>query len=286
MPARAALVSLVLAGPGLAAPPASPLSPESDNAAIFAAIVAADPASTTNPAPVEQLVDAADLAEKRLATAEDVDAVAELLMYAGAARRLAAERAPADARAHLCAMLADAEQVLGRKALPAELADPASGLKAEALDGLKGAECPPTDAVPKPPPKPSAEPEGPAAAPASAPPPRRPVARLAVGGTLVGLAAPLLVGMAASLVARRNAAEALDAINAAYMAEQRPPTDAEAADGLAANDRYRRLGPVALGLGLAAGASLAAGLAVLLARPRAHSRARLRAGSAGLVYQF
>ncbi|MFY0539963.1 hypothetical protein [Nannocystis pusilla] len=37
---------------------------------------------------------------------------------------------------------------------------------------------------------------------------------------------------------------------------------------------------------LAAGASLAAGLAVLLARPRAHSRARLRAGGAALVYQF
>src|SRR5687768_3533730 len=113
MPARAALLSLVLAGPGLAAPPAPPLSPESDNAAILAAIDAADPAYATTPAPVEQVVAAAELAEKRLAAAEDADTFAELLMLAGAARRIASQRAPADAREHLCAMLADAELVLG-----------------------------------------------------------------------------------------------------------------------------------------------------------------------------
>ncbi|MDC0719938.1 hypothetical protein [Nannocystis bainbridge] len=286
MPARAALVSLVLAGPGLAAPPVSPLSPESDNAAIFAAIVAADPASTTTPASVEALVAAATLAEKRLAVAEDADAVAELLMYAGAARRLAAQRVPGDARLHLCAMLADAELVLQRSPPPpAEVADPAGGLKAEALDGLKDVECPPAVAV-QPEPQKEPAPEGPAAPPASPPPPRPSVARLAVGGTLAGLTAPLVVGMAASLVARRNAGEDIDAINAAYTGAERPPTDAELAAGVEANDRYRRLGPLALGLGLAAGASLAAGLAVLLARPRAHSRARLRATGAALVYQF
>ncbi|MFY0539965.1 hypothetical protein [Nannocystis pusilla] len=51
---------------------------------------------------------------------------------------------------------------------PAEVADAANGLKGEALDGLKGAECPPADAVQPEPQKPPA-PEGPTAPPASGP---------------------------------------------------------------------------------------------------------------------
>lgn len=128
--------------------------------------------------------------------------------------------------------------------------------------------------------------EGPAPAPAAEPPQGRSVARLAVGGTLAGLAAPLAVGMAASLVGRRHAAEDLAAINARYTAEDRPPTEAELAAGVELNDRGRRLGATALALGLTAGASLVAGLAVMLARSRADSRARLRASGAGLVYSF
>jgi hypothetical protein len=114
----------------------------------------------------------------------------------------------------------------------------------------------------------------------------RSVARRAVGGTLAGLAGALTIGTAASLTGRHNAREELDAINAAYMTENRAPTDEELAAGVAVNDRGRRLGITALALGLTAGASLVAGLVVLLARPRADSRARLRASGAGLVYSF
>ena len=102
----------------------------------------------------------------------------------------------------------------------------------------------------------------------------------------MGLAGALAGGMVASLVGRRNSAREVDAINAAYLAEDRPPTDVELAEGIAANARYERRGSAALALGLTAGASLAVGLAVMLARPRAASRARLRAAGAGLVYSF
>ena len=74
MHAGTALLSVFLAGPALAAPPAAEA-----NAAIMARINAADPALTQSPTPIEDLLDVAELAERRLAAATDPDDVGELL---------------------------------------------------------------------------------------------------------------------------------------------------------------------------------------------------------------
>ncbi|MDC0719107.1 hypothetical protein POL25_19535 [Nannocystis sp. bb15-2] len=114
MPARAALLSLVLAGPTLAAPP---LSPTASNAEINDEITAADPTITTdNLAPLERLITAAELVESRLADTSDVKDLGDLLTLAVTARRVAYQRT--NDAAHLCQLLATAERVLARTDTP------------------------------------------------------------------------------------------------------------------------------------------------------------------------
>lgn len=130
MPARAALLSLVLAGPGLAAPPASTV----DNDAILGEINAADPTITRPPAPLERLLAAAELAEERLHDAVDPDAASDLLTLTAAARKVAYQRT--GEAVHLCRLMAAAELVLGRGDLPAGLSAAATDFREEARGGL------------------------------------------------------------------------------------------------------------------------------------------------------
>jgi hypothetical protein len=124
MQAGTALLSVFLAGPALAAPPGA--RPAADaNAAIMARINAADPALTQSPTPIENLLDVAELAERRLAAATDLDDVGELLTHVGTAREIAHGRTGAPD--HLCRLLDAAGSVLARAGLPANL-------RTEALD--------------------------------------------------------------------------------------------------------------------------------------------------------
>jgi len=124
MQAGTALLSVFLAGPALAASPGA--RPAADaNAAIMARINAADPALTQSPTPIEDLLDVAKLAERRLAAATDPDDVGELLTHVGTAREIAHGRTGSPD--HLCRLLDTAGSVLARAGLPANL-------RTEALD--------------------------------------------------------------------------------------------------------------------------------------------------------
>ena len=126
MNAGVALLSVFLAGPALAAPPAArPVAEATDNATIMARINAADPALTQSPASVASLVAVAELAEHKLAVATDPDDVGELLTHVVTAREIAHERT--GAADHLCKLLAAAGAVLAR-------ADLQPNLRTEATD--------------------------------------------------------------------------------------------------------------------------------------------------------
>ena len=117
----AAVLSLLLAGPALAAPP---LGAASDNAAIHDEINAADPTITTPPAPLERLLTAAELAEARLETTAEPRDVADLLELTATARKVAYQRT--GAATHLCQLLTAAERVQAREGLPPRLKAEAS----------------------------------------------------------------------------------------------------------------------------------------------------------------
>lgn len=127
----AALLSLLLAGPALAGPP---LSPAADNDAIFEVINAADPSITDPPAPVGDLIAAAELAETRLAAATTATDVGDLLTLAATARKVAYRRTAA--AIHLCALLDASRLVLAREGLPASVQAEASGFADEARADL------------------------------------------------------------------------------------------------------------------------------------------------------
>lgn len=131
-------------------------------------------------------------------------------------------------------------------------------------------------------------PEGPASQPAQkdSTPPRRPRERVIAGSTLAAIGAGLGVGALAGLVGHLRARATIAEINATLVAEDRAPTAEEIELGVHANDRYKRLGTVALSLAIVGGVSLITGLAVALAPSRATSRARVRASGAGLLYSF
>ncbi|MDC0720614.1 hypothetical protein [Nannocystis bainbridge] len=288
MSLRAAL-SLVLAGPALAAPPGAPLiPPDADNVALWDHLNAADPSLTTAPAPVERAVAVAELAEARLAGADAVDVI-ELLMLASGARRVAYQRTDGTQRGlHLCALLHDAEVVLGRPELASAVVESATKFRDEARAGLTSHPTAPCVAPASVSNEIKAVPEGPAplTETADAPPPRRPIAKLAAGSALAVVGVALACGAFASLAGRRRADVSIAELNAAWVAEDRSPTLQELELGAAANRRYERLGTAALVLGIAGGVSLLTGLAVALAPQRAASRARVRASGAGLVYTF
>jgi len=118
MHSGAALLSVFLAGPALAVPPAVRPAEATSPAEILARINAGDPALTSSPGPVEALVEVAELAERRLAAATDPDEVAELLTHVGTAREIAHDRT--GAAEHLCKLLTAARSVLARDGLPAD----------------------------------------------------------------------------------------------------------------------------------------------------------------------
>ena len=120
MHAGTALLSVFLAGPALAAPPAvAPPAGATDNAAIMARINAADPSLTQSPTSIAELVEVAELAERKLVAATHADDVGELLTHVGTAREIAYERT--GAADHLCKLLAAAGDILARAGLPADL---------------------------------------------------------------------------------------------------------------------------------------------------------------------
>jgi hypothetical protein len=135
MNAGVALLSVFLAGPALAAPPAvRPVAEATDNATIMARINAADPALTQSPASVASLVAVAELAERKLAVATDPDDVGELLTHVATAREIAHERT--GAADHLCKLLAAAGGVLSRAGLQPNLRSEATDFTVRARTTL------------------------------------------------------------------------------------------------------------------------------------------------------
>lgn len=119
MHAGTALLSVFLAGPAMATPPAVRPPVEVDNATIMARINAADPALTRSPTSVADLVAVTELAERKLASATAPDDVGELLIHVATAREIAHERT--GAADHLCKLLAAATAVIARADLPSNL---------------------------------------------------------------------------------------------------------------------------------------------------------------------
>ena len=115
----AAWLSLLLAGPGLAAPPASPAgASEATQDRIFTVIKESDPEEMLpprTPRPLSELVEAAELAAAELARATPTE-VYELLSLLHDARGLAYRLSGRDA-AHLCAELGALAGLMQRKDL-------------------------------------------------------------------------------------------------------------------------------------------------------------------------
>ena len=295
----AALLSLLLAGPAFAAPR---LTPDSSNDAIFEAINAADPALTRTPAPVEDLIAAAELAETRLETATTPRAIGDLLTLAATARKVAYSRT--GSTLHLCALQAATRRVLAREGLPDNLRAEATGLSDDASAGLAahdGATCPrpapnTSDALflePSPAPEPQAEPllpmsgRRPAARhPHTIPADEHPGRSLALaGGVTLALGLGML-GVAGytggrMLEARRDA-QALAATVDGYADADQLARDA------ALRQEYRTMAPPTLVLALAGGASFIVG-AVLVGvggrrMARAASRTALLPAPGGLAF--
>jgi hypothetical protein len=137
MPALVSLLVLALAAPG---PAATPLSPTADNDALYTEIAAGDPALTASPAPLERLVTATEIAEGRLRGADDDDAE-DLLTLAAQGRRAAYGRT--GEALHLCRLIAAADVVLARKALPPRLESAATDFRQrrETKDGARHRRC-------------------------------------------------------------------------------------------------------------------------------------------------
>ena len=293
----AALLSLLLAGPAFAAPR---LTPDSSNDAIFEAINAADPALTGTPAPVEDLIAAAELAEARLETATTPRALGDLLTLAATARKVAYSRTGSPL--HLCALQAATRQVLAREGLPDNLRAEATGLGDDASAGLAahdGATCPrpapnTSDVLllePPPTPEPQADPLLPMSG-------RRPSARHPVpadehpgrslalaGGVTLALGLGML-GVAGytggRVIEARRDAQALAAMVDGYADADQLARDT------ALRQEYRTMAPPTLVLALAGGASFIVG-AVLVGvggrrMARAASRTALLPAPGGLAF--
>ena len=281
MHAGTALLSVFLAGPALAAPPAA-VAPAgaADNAAIMARINAADPSLTQSPTPIAELVEVAELAERKLAAATDPDDFGELLTHVGTAREIAYERT--EAADHLCKLLAAAGDVLARAGLPADLHAEAAAFTdaagATLAERHAGHACPPTiratTTTPEPTPKP-------VAAPSPTPPPaerahRPKVARITVtGGVLLGAATALTLGLVGVRVHRGRAGDELARIRAEVdVAGGKTVTQGERITELKAIDRWTRGATIGLTVSAAVLAAAGVGLVAAGARRRRTERAR------------
>jgi len=293
MPALVSLLALALAAPG---PAASPLSPTADNDALYTEISAGDPAVTAPPGSLERLVMATEIAEGRLREADDDDAE-DLLTLAAQGRRAAYGRT--GEALHLCRLIAAADVVLAREAVPSRLKSAATDFRQTAQDTV-GAKC--EDAAPRgetdglPPDRTVEAQAGRAvvAGPSEPPTPRlvippahrrdRRHLRAGVGTLVPGLV--LFAPMAGLLAYRGSAREELMGINA--VTKLRPGTPGEDARAIELNSRIvgATAGAVALGV---TGAALVVTGAVFLATGRRANRVAAAPwggqGIGGLVLQ-
>ena len=275
MPALVALLALALAAPVPAGPP---LSPTADNDALYTEISAGDPALTAPPGPLERLVTATEIAEGRLREADDDDAE-DLLTLAVQGRRAAYGRT--GEALHLCRLIAAADVVLAREALPPRLRSAATNFRQTTQDTV-GAKC--EDTAPRsetdgPPSDREAGAEramdrGSAVVGPFEPPKPRPVIprasrvarrhlRAGVGTLVPGLL--LFAPMAGLLAYRGSAREELMRINADT--KLRPGTPAEDARAIVLDNRIVGVTAGAVALGVT-GAALVVTGAVFLATGR------------------
>jgi hypothetical protein len=269
MHAGTALLSVFLAGPALAAPPATRATTET-NAAIMARINAADPALTRSPTPIEDLLDVAELAERRLAAATELDDVGELLTHVGTAREIAHQRTGAPD--HLCRLLDAAGSVLARAGLPANLRTEAIDFTDRARATL-AAEHPGHTCVPEAEAellpvvrKPAVAWVGPPAGQADRP--KVPSMTLA-GGVLLGTAAALTLGLVGVRVHRARAGDELGGIRSEVEAAggKTPEQDERIAE-LQAINTWTRGATVGLTVSAAVLGALGVGLVVAGERQR------------------
>lgn len=288
MHARVALLSSFLAGPALAAPVVPPngaavrpvLSPDADNAALLAAISDGDPTLTSSPAPVEQVLAAAELAEQRLSATTDLDAAGELLTLVGTAREVAYERT--GAADHLCALIAAAGDVLRRPELPGTLAMEAADFRSRARATLAtrhaGVACvaPVQQETPS-----SAPPSERRTSPAShtsavrTTPNRSRV--VIAGGVLLGVAGLVGGALAGVQIYRKQSGDELDALlDEIRDAGGKTASQAQRIDDLRTVERRTDAATVALGVSVGVLAAAGVGLAVWGSRrPGPAQRARL-----------
>lgn len=291
MPALVSLLALALAAPGPAAPP---LSPTADNDALYTEIAAGDPAVTAPAGPLERLIAATEIAEGRLREADDDDAE-DLLTLAAQGRRAAYGRT--GEALHLCRLIAAADVVLVREALPPRLKSAATDFRQSAHDTV-GAKCdaasrgetdhPPPDGAAEAGTERSAD-RGLAVAGPSEPPTPRSVIPPASGldrrhlragvGTLVpGLL--LFAPMAGLLAYRSSAREELMGINADT--QLRPGTPAEDARALVLNNRIVGATAGAVALGVTGAALVVTGAVFLATGKRANRVAAVPWGGRGI----
>ena len=297
MPALVSLLALALAAPGPAAPS---LSPTADNDALYTEIAAGDPTLTASPGPLERLVAATEIAEGRLPEADDDDAE-DLLTLAAQGRRAAYGRT--GEASHLCRLIAAADVVLARKALPPRLKSAATDFRDTSQEAV-GAKCgaasrgetdgPPPDGAAEVGAERAADRSPAVAEPLESPTPRpvippasgleRRHLRVGVGTLVPGL---LLFAPVAGLLAYRGSArEELMGINADT--KLRPGTPAEDARALTLNNHIvgATAGAVALGV---TGAALVVTGAVFLATGKRANRVAAAPwggrGFGGLVLQ-
>lgn len=278
--ATALLALVVLVG-------SAPLSPSADNAAILEAINAGDPNISRKLAPLDELLDAADLAERRLNAATDPNDATDLLTLTAAARKAAFQRT--DAAEHLCRLIAAAELVAKRE-LSAALSASANGLRRDALAALGARRCeasPAADDAPAPS-APDAGSTAPVAATHDAPPvvtAVRPPTRatrgrvdpaVITGGALLGGATALTAALVGVRIVRGHAGDeladiraAVDAAGGKTVAQDRRIAELEEVD-----QRTRR---ATVGLAVPAAVLGAVGLGLVLTRAwrKQTERARL-----------
>lgn len=271
---RAALLSVVLAGPGVAE---RPLGPDADSEAILEEINAADPAITKRPAPLERLVVAAELAEARLHEAVEPDAALDLLTLVAAARKVAYQRT--GEAVHLCRLQAAAERVLGREEVPVGLSAAASDFREEARAELGGRAC---EAV-----RMESEEEPllavtrrPAVVPPIAPGPAvvgrdRRRGQVIAGAAILGAAALTAAAMIPVQIRRVRAYRELDAVvDAIEAAGSKTTGQARALEELYGVHRWTAAAKIGLGVSAAVLAGVGVGLLVA-GKGRASSRARV-----------
>ncbi len=280
MHAGTALLSVFLAGPALAAPPAvARPAGATDNAAIMARINAADPSLTQSPTSIAELVEVAELAEGKLVAATDIGDIGELLTHVGTAREIAYERT--GAANHLCKLLAAAGDVRARAGLPADLHTEAAAFTdaagATLAERHAGHACRPTTGATTPPVTPK-----PVAAPFPTPPPaerahRPKVARITVaGGVLLGTATALTLGLVGVRVHRGRAGDELAGIRAEVEAAGgKTVAQGERITELKAIDTWTRGATIGLTVSAAVLAAVGVGLVATGARRQWTERARL-----------